>query len=144
MSKKAPGKSHRYCRTTNVQANVKHKTMTHRCRECPRKPFFSLKTGTVMEGSKLGYRVWAIAIGRAGPPSIRTVIVSASHFQPEMKPRPERYDLEAGLSKTPAETEKDEQRRTSTGMSAFIASPYERTRPRRLGMPGRVPITAKG
>ena len=51
-----------YCRTTNVQANVKHKTMTHRCRECPRKPFFSLKTGTVMEGSKLGYRVWAIAI----------------------------------------------------------------------------------
>lgn len=51
-----------YCGTTNVQANIKHKTMTHRCRECPDKRMFSLKTGTVMEGSKLGYRVWAIAI----------------------------------------------------------------------------------
>ena len=51
-----------YCGTTNVQANIKHKSMTHRCRECPGKNMFSLKTGTVMEGSKLGYRVWAIAI----------------------------------------------------------------------------------
>ena len=51
-----------YCGTTNVQSNIKHKSMTHRCRECPGKKMFSLKTGTVMEGSKLGYRVWAIAI----------------------------------------------------------------------------------
>ena len=51
-----------YCGTTNVQANIKHKTMTHRCRECTKKPMFSLKTKTLMEGSKLGYRVWAIAI----------------------------------------------------------------------------------
>ena len=36
--------------------------MTHRCRDCPEKTFFSLKFGTVMEGSKLPYRVWAIAI----------------------------------------------------------------------------------
>ena len=36
--------------------------MTHRCRDCPDKRMFSLKTGTVMEGSKLGYRTWAIAI----------------------------------------------------------------------------------
>ena len=49
------------CKTFNVQANIKHKTMTHRCRECPGKPMFSLKTGTVMQGSNLGYRVWAIA-----------------------------------------------------------------------------------
>ena len=50
-----------FCKTLNVQSNIKHKTMTHRCRECPSKPMFSLKTGTVMQGSNLGYRVWAIA-----------------------------------------------------------------------------------
>ena len=36
--------------------------MTHRCRECPGKPRFSLKTGNVMEGSKLGYQTWVLAI----------------------------------------------------------------------------------
>ena len=46
----------------NVQCDIKHRTMTHRCRDCPDKRMFSLKTGTVMEGSKLGYRVWAIAV----------------------------------------------------------------------------------
>ena len=51
-----------YCGSNNVQANIKHKTMTHRCRECSDKRMFSLKTGTLMEGSKLSYRVWAIAI----------------------------------------------------------------------------------
>ena len=50
------------CGTDNVQSDVRHPTMTHRCRECPRKPFFSLKTGTIMEGSKLGYQTWAIAV----------------------------------------------------------------------------------
>ena len=51
-----------HCGSVNVQCNVKHPTMTHRCRDCPKKPFFSLKTGTVMEGSKLGFQVWALAI----------------------------------------------------------------------------------
>ena len=50
-----------YCGSFDVQCNIKHKTMTHRCRDCPTRPFFSLKTGTVMQGSKLGYQVWAIA-----------------------------------------------------------------------------------
>ena len=36
--------------------------MTHRCRDCEGKPMFSLKTGTVMEGSNLKYRVWAVGI----------------------------------------------------------------------------------
>lgn len=36
--------------------------MTHRCRECPGKTRFSLKTGTVMESSKLDYQTWAIAL----------------------------------------------------------------------------------
>ena len=51
-----------YCKTSNVQAGIKHRTMTHRCRECPDRRMFSLKTGTVLEGSKLKYRVWAIAV----------------------------------------------------------------------------------
>ncbi len=36
--------------------------MTHRCRDCEDRKMFSLKTGSVMEGSKLGYQKWAIAI----------------------------------------------------------------------------------
>ena len=51
-----------YCGSVNVQTGAKHRTMTHRCRDCPDKRFFSLKTGTVMQSSKLGYRTWAFAI----------------------------------------------------------------------------------
>ena len=50
------------CGSFNVQSNIKHKTMTHRCRDCDGRPMFSLKTGNIMEGSKLGYQTWAIAI----------------------------------------------------------------------------------
>ena len=50
------------CGTTNVQEGIKHPTMTHRCRECPKRPMFSMKTGTLMEGSKLGYQTWAFAV----------------------------------------------------------------------------------
>ena len=51
-----------YCGSKNVQSGIKHKTMTHRCRSCSDKRMFTLKTGTVMQSSKLGYRTWAIAI----------------------------------------------------------------------------------
>ncbi len=51
-----------HCGTVNVQSNIKHKTMMYRCRRCEGKPMFSLKTGTVMEGSNLKYRVWAVGI----------------------------------------------------------------------------------
>ncbi|MYD93592.1 MAG: IS1595 family transposase [Chloroflexi bacterium] len=50
------------CGSFDVQSGIKHGSMTHRCRSCPDKRRFSLKTGSVMEGSKLGYRVWVIAI----------------------------------------------------------------------------------
>ncbi len=50
------------CGSFNVQSNAKHKTQTHRCRECKKSPFFSVRKGTVMEGSNLGLQVWAIAI----------------------------------------------------------------------------------
>ena len=39
--------------------------MTHRCRDCytgKSKTMFSIKTGTVMEGSNLKYRAWAVGI----------------------------------------------------------------------------------
>ena len=50
-----------YCGSVNVQTSCKHKTMPYRCREkeCSKK--FSVKTGTIMEGSKLGYQDWIIA-----------------------------------------------------------------------------------
>ena len=51
-----------HCGSLNIQAGIKHRSMTHRCRDCPKRPMFSLKTGTAMEGSKLGYKVWAMAI----------------------------------------------------------------------------------
>ena len=50
------------CGTFSVQSNIKHKTMTHRCRDCPGRPMFTMRMGTVMEGTKLKYRVWAIGI----------------------------------------------------------------------------------
>ena len=51
-----------HCGSLNVQAGIRHRTMTHRCRDCPNRPMFSLRTGTVMQGSNLGYQTWAIAI----------------------------------------------------------------------------------
>ena len=51
-----------HCGSLNVQCNIKHKSMTHRCRDCEGKRMFSIKTGTVMEGSNLKYRIWAIGI----------------------------------------------------------------------------------
>ena len=51
-----------YCGSFNVQSNINHKSMTHRCRDCKNKPRFSIKTGTVMQSSKLSYQTWALAI----------------------------------------------------------------------------------
>ena len=50
------------CGSFNVQSGIRHKTMTHRCRDCPNRAMFTLRMGTVMEGTKLKYRVWAIGI----------------------------------------------------------------------------------
>ena len=50
-----------HCGSTNVQSGTKHKTMPYRCREKECAKRFSPKTGTVMEGSKLGFQVWMIA-----------------------------------------------------------------------------------
>ena len=49
-----------HCGSDSVQAGAKHKTMPFRCRSCRKR--FSVRTGTAMEGSHLGYQTWAIAI----------------------------------------------------------------------------------
>ena len=48
------------CGSCSVNEKTAHKTMPHRCRDCDKR--FSVKLGTVMEASNLGYQVWAIAM----------------------------------------------------------------------------------
>ena len=47
------------CGSVNVQSGAAHR-MPFRCRDCRLR--FSVKTGTVMQSSKLGYHTWAVAI----------------------------------------------------------------------------------
>ena len=39
---------------------TKHPTMPYRCQDCDK--FFSVKTGTIMQSSKVGYQKWAMAL----------------------------------------------------------------------------------
>lgn len=48
------------CDLDDVLDGTSHRTMRFRCRPCNR--FFSTKSGSLMEGSKVGYRNWALAI----------------------------------------------------------------------------------
>ena len=48
------------CDSGNVQTGAAHPSMPYRCRTCRKR--FSVRIGTAMEDSKLGYQVWAIAI----------------------------------------------------------------------------------
>ena len=49
-----------HCNSERVARNGNHPRMPFHCKAC--RKFFSVKTGTVMESSKLGYQKWAIAI----------------------------------------------------------------------------------
>lgn len=51
-----------HCGSTNVQKGASHPTMPYRCRERKCRRRFSVRIGTVMHRSNLGYQVWAIAI----------------------------------------------------------------------------------
>ncbi|MDE0212132.1 MAG: IS1595 family transposase [Boseongicola sp.] len=51
-----------HCGSVNVLSGAKHKTMPYRCREKECRKRFSVRTGTCMEASNLGFQVWAIAI----------------------------------------------------------------------------------
>ncbi len=48
------------CGSLNVQERKTHKPQPFRCRDCRKD--FSVKTGTLMQGSNLGLQKWAIAI----------------------------------------------------------------------------------
>ena len=50
------------CGSDNVQTGTTSKTQPYRCREKECRRRFSTKTGTVMQGSNIGYQKWAIAI----------------------------------------------------------------------------------
>ena len=61
--KRWPGGPHcPYCGSTNVLSGAAHKTMPYRSREKECRKRSSVRTKTVMEESKLGYRIWAIAL----------------------------------------------------------------------------------
>ena len=47
-----------HCGSLNIQSGAAHR-VPFRCRDCRKR--FSVKTGTVMQSSKLGYQIWAIA-----------------------------------------------------------------------------------
>ncbi len=49
-----------HCGSVRVNEKATHKTMPFRCRDCLKR--FSVKTGTVMQNSNLGYQVWVLAI----------------------------------------------------------------------------------
>ena len=51
-----------YCGSLSVLSNARHKTMPYRCREKGCRKRFSVKVGTVMEASNIGYQKWVIAI----------------------------------------------------------------------------------
>ena len=48
-----------HCGSVDIQEVESRKPQPYRCRDC--RKHFSAKTGTVMQGSNLGLRVWAIA-----------------------------------------------------------------------------------
>ena len=48
-----------HCESERI-SKVKHPTMPYRCRDC--RKHFSVKTNSLMHGSNIGYREWAIAI----------------------------------------------------------------------------------
>ena len=51
-----------HCGSVNVQSGAAHLTMPYRCRERECRRRFSVRTGTVMQASNLGYQTWALAI----------------------------------------------------------------------------------
>ena len=49
-----------HCDSDNVTIRGNHPKMPYRCKSC--RKFFSVKTGTVLQSSKLGYQKWAICM----------------------------------------------------------------------------------
>ena len=51
-----------HCGSINIQSGAAHATMPYRCRERECRKRFSVKVGTCMQSSNLGYQIWAMAI----------------------------------------------------------------------------------
>ena len=51
-----------HCGSFNVQCNIKHRSQTHRCRDCANKPMFTVRVGTIMHRSHLSHQEWAIGL----------------------------------------------------------------------------------
>ena len=51
-----------HCDSDNVLTGAAHKTMPYRCRAKDCRKRFSVRVGTVLQDSKLGYQTWALAI----------------------------------------------------------------------------------
>ena len=51
-----------HCGSTDVLSGAAHKTMPYRCREKECRKRFSVRTGTVMDSSNIGYQKWALAL----------------------------------------------------------------------------------
>ena len=51
-----------YCNHDNIQTGTAHKTMPYRCRRDGCRKRFSVRIGSAMEASNLGYQTWAVAI----------------------------------------------------------------------------------
>ncbi len=47
-----------YCGSVKVNTKTNHKSMPYRCKETKCRKWFSVKTGTPMQSSKLGYQDW--------------------------------------------------------------------------------------
>ena len=75
-----------HCGSFNVQSNIKHPRMTHRCRDCPNRAMFTLRVGTLMESTKLDYQTWAIAIHLATT-SLKGISSMKLHHDLKITPR---------------------------------------------------------
>ena len=51
-----------HCGSFNVQCDIRHRPQTHRCRDCPDKPMFTVRVGTIMHRTHLKHREWAIGL----------------------------------------------------------------------------------
>lgn len=49
-----------HCESDNIQTDVTHRTMDYRCRSC--RKWFSVRTGTIMENSRLPILHWVYAV----------------------------------------------------------------------------------
>lgn len=50
------------CSTLNVQLGFKYPTTTHRCSAYPKRLIFKVRTGSIIQSSKLSFQVWVFAL----------------------------------------------------------------------------------